>query len=362
MSNEGVDSQRRLVSEGLARIEQGIVDNDNTLFTRASFAIVQMNQSQRDFVESALVRSGILPQMTVRILGDEQLTRRIDTDGNGQLSAREIDSHLVRESRNPVNRRNFVEEMVLNQVAQRSGIQPIQLNNLQAAERDIRMVTGYEQAMREYDGLSRLIGQRYPGQVSATNSRFEISAAERALEDDAKGSFLDPEQRRALNFMVANRDDLYKTRLGVGTLFGLATQYFDRSELERQAGRFGVSAESVESFDRVQRTATENLSAKWQTTTYQVQHGQSISDVAITNLRERNGRAPGEQEVNQHVERIARANNLSLPFRINSGQILRIPSQNSSDVIEVPPRSVVAPLVPPLVPPAVPLPSGRRPA
>lgn len=358
MSNEGVDSQIRLASEGLARIEQGVVYNDNTFFTRANSAIGQMNQSQRDFVESELVRSGILPRATVQILGDEQLTRRIDIDGNGQLSGREIDEHLLRESRSPVSQRNFVEEMVLNQVAQRRGLQPIQVNNLQASEREIGMVTGYEQAIREYDGLARLIGQRYPDRVSATNNRFEISAAEKALSDDASSAFLNAEQRRALTFMVANSDDLYKTRLGVGTLFGLATQYFDQRELERQASRLGVSAESVERFDRVQRTATENLSAVPPTTEYQVQRGQSISDVAITNLRERNGRAPGEQEVNQLVERIARANNLSPPFRINSGQILRVPGRNTSERIEAPPAVLIDPAVPPISP----LPSGRRPA
>lgn len=342
MSNEGTENQMRVAGEGLARIEQGIVYRDPAFFEQANSVILQMNQSQRDYVEAEMVRSGILPQATVQVLSSERLNQRIDTDSNGQLSRRELDNYLLNETRNPSNRRNFVEEMILNQVAQRNPEGSIRLDDLPAVQRNIAMITGYEQAMREYNGLSRLIGQRYPDQVNQSNNRFEISAAEKALEDDAKNSFLNPEQRKALNFMVANRDDLYRTRLGVGTLFGLATQYFDQNELERNAARFGVSRETVENFDRVQRSAVENLSGLLQFTEYQVQRGQTISDVAIRNLHERNRRAPGEQEVSHLVERIARANNLSQPFRINSGQILRIPRQTSSDLIEAP-NPLVAP-------------------
>lgn len=342
MANESPDSQMRLASEGLSKIEQVAVYRDTSFLSPANSAILQMNQSQRDFVETELVRSGILPEMSMQILGNETLTSRIDVDKNGELSRAEIDNDLLRASRKPADSRNFVEEMTLSQIAQRNLLRPIRLDALSDLQSQLRTMNGYEQALREYDGLSKKIAQRYPNQHNPENNRFEISAAERALEDDAKNSFLNPGERTALNFMIANRDDLYKTRLGIGTLFGLATQYFDQKELERQAGFRGVEPESVVQFERMHQQALENMTGVTRSSEYQVQRGQSISDVASTHFRERNGRAPGEQEVNQFVERIARANNLQPPYRISSGQTLKIPSETATEMAS----AVTLPVVP----------------
>ncbi len=68
MANEGTENQMRVASEGLARIEQGIVYRDPAFFEQANSVVLQMNQSQRDYVEAEMVRSGILPQATVQVL------------------------------------------------------------------------------------------------------------------------------------------------------------------------------------------------------------------------------------------------------------------------------------------------------
>ncbi len=340
------ETQSRVAYDALSRIDQGVVYRDTSFFDQANRQILQMNQPQRDLIETEMVRSGLLPDATLQILGRETTFQAIDRDRNGRATRQEMDSYLADQSRNPGNRRNFAEEMVLGQIARRIGDTEVRQNDVRsfATERIARQ-TGFELAIREYDGLANIMRQRYPSQFSASHNRFEISSAETALRDDqsAQNRFLTDDQRKALEFMVSRRDDLYTTRLGMGTFFGLATQYFSQTELNRQATRNEVIPDHVRQADREHRQTLELFSS-----TYNIEHrvelGQTISDIAALNLRNRLGRAPNEQETNQLVETIARENSLNRPYRLNSGQVIRIPKETPAhESITTPPNTVTRP-------------------
>lgn len=343
MTFQEIETQSRIAYDGLNRIDQGVVHRDTSFFDQANLQILQMNQNQRDLVETEMVRSGLLPDATIQVLGRESTFQAIDRDSNGRMSRQELDSYLLEQSRNPGRRRNFVEEMVLGQISRRIGDTEVRQSEVNSfATGRIARQTGYENAIREYDGLANIMRQRYPSQFSASANRFEISAAESALRDDQSGQnrFLTVEQRRALEFMISSRDDLYTTSLGIGKLFGWATQFLSHAELNRQATRQGVNPDQVMQAERDHRQTLELFSNNYNIE-QQVELGQTISDIAAMNLRNRLGRAPNEQETNRLVETIARENSLNRPYRLNSGQVIRIPREApAQELITAPPQTV----------------------
>lgn len=327
MQPNELETQRRIANDGLNLIDQAVVLQDAGLYERANSAILGMNQLQRDFVETEMVRSGLLPDAAIQVMGRGGTFQSVDRDRSGGVTRQELDNYLIQQSREPAHRRNFVNEMVLNQMSQRMGdatIKPEQFNSF--ASTTLAQRTNYEQALREYDGISNLIRRRYPNQFSAANNRFEISAAESALRDDQNGArFLTNEQRHALDWMVANRDDLYTTRLGLGTLGGLATQYFSEAELQRQARRHEVNPDAVRRAAVHYDQTLQQMSRDGSSIEYRIAPGETLSDIATARLREGLGRTPSEQEVNAYVARVEQENNLTGRHRLNSGQTIRIP-------------------------------------
>ncbi|MCC7528617.1 MAG: hypothetical protein IT342_08855 [Candidatus Melainabacteria bacterium] len=56
MSGAEVETQSRVAYDALNRIDQGVVHRDTTYFDPANRQILQMNQSQRDLVETEMER------------------------------------------------------------------------------------------------------------------------------------------------------------------------------------------------------------------------------------------------------------------------------------------------------------------
>lgn len=330
MSRIEAETQQRIADDALARIDQGILTNNPALLDQANTQIRTMTQGQRDLIEQDMVRQGLLPSASIQVFSNQDVFRSIDRDSNQRLNREEINNYLLEQSRQPAHRRDFTREMVLNQVTQRMGereeIRPDRIT--QHANETLGVRAGYELALREYQGLATMMRQRYPAQFRAASNRFEISAAETALRDNAASQtpFMTNDQQRALQFMIAHQDNLYVTTAGMGTLFGLATTYFDAAELQRQAQKQGTTPDTVHQNEIDYRETVARLQGDINTRDYRVANGETISDIARTQLQAETGRRPSEDDVTRFVSRIVRANPRVPLYRLAAGQTIRIPS------------------------------------
>ena len=324
MSGHEFEGQTRQTTDAINLIDQALVYHDTSLMDRANRQILQMNQYQRDAVEQGLVRQGLLPAAAISMLSGETVND-IDRNHDGRLNRQEVDQYLLGQVRQPANERNFVREMVINQIANRMGDESIRSGAINNFADRLSAQTGYEQAIREYPGILAVMRQRYPSQCEG--GRFEISAARQALTDDAstENHFLSADQRNALNFMIAHEEDLYKTRLGIGTWFGMFTEYFDGDELNRNARNLNVNPDQVRATDASYRHTLEEIAGDAGTVEHRVERGQTLSDIARIYFRQSEGREPTPDELSGFAERIARANHAQAPFHPPVGQTVRIP-------------------------------------